>query len=370
MHVRRLLLRDFRNYQSVQLPLAPGINVFCGPNGQGKTNLLEAVYVCALGRSPRALRDAELLRHGCSRAGVELTVEREERGEAELTWSLGESAPAGLRRHRTVNEKRADSETVLSWLRVVLFGPDEMELVKGPAEARRRFLDVALSQFVPAYAAHLRRFGRILQQRNRLLKQIVAGDAGEGALNEWEPLLIEETRWICERRATFVDSIRPVAARAYGEVSGGAEVLGLEFHPAAPFAEGEEGMRAAFGARRREEIARGITLMGPHRDDLLIELDGRPARAYGSQGQQRTVAIALKAAERHVQAAAAGDPPVMLLDDVLSELDPARQEGLLRLLTGQGQALVTTAQESEARRLALGGAFYRVGGGVVRAEAA
>ncbi|MHB8573466.1 MAG: DNA replication/repair protein RecF [Candidatus Dormibacteria bacterium] len=367
MRVRRLALQQFRNYGDTGIDLDPGLNVFVGGNGEGKTNLLEAVYTAVLGRSPRVLRDSDLVQHGQSRARVRLEIEHGQRGEGSLDWQL--TIADGVRRTRGVNGKAAAGSDFAGWLRVVMFGPDDLQLIKGSGEARRRLMNVALAQAVPAYAARLNRVQRALEQRNRLLRMVRAGESPESALDEWDLVLTDEGAWLMAERERWITRLAEPSRAAYAELSQGRERLSIGYLPGHGI---EEVSAGALARRLREsrpdDIQRGQTQLGPHRDDLGLLLDGRPARSFASQGQQRSVAIAVKIAERRVQEEDAREAPVLLLDDVLSELDPSRQAGLLSALAGDGQALVTTSQEAEARDFtATRGTTFRVVAGTVAA---
>ncbi|MBE3563295.1 MAG: DNA replication/repair protein RecF [Hydrogenibacillus schlegelii] len=370
MIVRRLILRQFRNIRSADLAFGPGTVIFYGENGAGKTNLIEAIALLALGKSFRAARDAAWRMWGTRETLLRAEVETA-RGRETLELRLvGEEKTA-----------RADGLPVprladfVGRLGIVLFVPDDVELVGGPPAVRRRFFDLELSQRWPRYLYHLSRYHKILLQRNRLLKS--NGDpATLGRLLEaYDPLLAESAAPIVRARARFVDHLRPHAEAAYRALAGGREALRLEYVSGSGLAgaslAGEEAaLRAAllkrFEAGRATDVRRRQTLTGPHRDDLTIALDGHPAEGHASQGQRRSIALALKLAAARVAEAWTGEAPVVLLDDVLSELDERRQRAFLTLLGEQGQAFLTVADRRGLEALRPRAQLFSVTAGAVR----
>lgn len=352
MHVARLVLSNFRNYRDLALELSPRVNAFVGANGQGKTNLLEALHVLATGRSPRGARDAELVLAGESALRIWARVERAE-GPVEIDLRIGPSVRRQLRLNGLPHRRMTD---LVGRLAVVFFGPDDLLLLKGPPSGRRRFLDILLSQVSPAYLHHLQRFSRALAQRNRLLRQVQAGRAPRDEIEAWEEPLVESGAEITVRRVRAVSALAPVAAEQHRLISGGTEELEVAYAPAVlevdraaadgPPAVGRI-LRHELERRRGEEIARAVTLVGPHRDDVALRIGGSDARAFASQGQQRTAVLALKLAELAYMRQVLGEPPVLLLDDVVSELDPDRRRHLLRAVDGGVQVLLTSTDPQD-----------------------
>ncbi len=372
MYVAHLSLTDFRSYPQVELPLEPGVTALVGPNGQGKTNLVEAVgYVATLG-SHRVPSDAALVRAGASRAVVRAKVVREQRPtlvEVEIT-------PGKANRARVNGGSPTRARDVLGILRTVLFAPEDLALVKGDPDGRRRFLDELLVQLTPRVAGTLGDYERVLRQRSALLKSAAAATrARSGAdlrtLDVWDAKLAQVGAQVVVARQALVAALRPRAADAYRQVSSGQSELGLAYRssldaalgaddaPAVPPGAGAELVEArlldAMGRLRGKEIERGVCLVGPHRDDLLLTLGDLPAKGYASHGESWSVALALRLASYELlthgvdeAGAWAADwgpdgEPVLILDDVFAELDARRRDRLAELVSGARQVLVTAA---------------------------
>jgi len=313
--------------------MEPGVNVFLGANGQGKTNLLESVAMLALSASPRARREVELVGPVAAASRIEAEVESSGR-RMELVIALNVE---GERARRTIEVDGARRRAVdlPGHFRVTLFWPDDLGLVKAGPDQRRRFLNQLLVQVQPGYARALSGLRRILEQRNSLLKRIVAGEAGADELEVWNAELVRVGTEVVDARANAVNELAPEAARCHAEIGGG-ERLQIEY--LGP----PEDMAAAVHNSLAEDLRRGTTSIGPHRDDLRLLLGGQDARGYGSQGQQRTAVVSLKLAEAELVARRTGERPVLLLDDVLSELDLERRGALLRHVGGGGQVVITS----------------------------
>ncbi|TMD00462.1 MAG: DNA replication/repair protein RecF [Chloroflexi bacterium] len=333
MLLRRLQLRNHRNYAHLDISMEPGVNVFLGANGQGKTNLLESVAMLALSASPRARREVELVGPVAAASRIEAEVESSGR-RMELVIALNVE---GERARRTIEVDGARRRAVdlPGHFRVTLFWPDDLGLVKAGPDQRRRFLNQLLVQVQPGYARALSGLRRILEQRNSLLKRIVAGEAGADELEVWNAELVRVGTEVVDARANAVNELAPEAARCHAEIGGG-ERLQIEY--LGP----PEDMAAAVHNSLAEDLRRGTTSIGPHRDDLRLLLGGQDARGYGSQGQQRTAVVSLKLAEAELVARRTGERPVLLLDDVLSELDLERRGALLRQVGGGGQVVITS----------------------------
>ena len=357
MHLRELRCFAFRNHPDTRLELAPGLTVVVGRNGQGKTNLLEAVATLALTRSPRAGSLAECIAWEAPASRVTGWAEGAA-GPLEVDCRLDRlpGNPERAVRRYSVNGAPRAARAVLGLIPVVLFWPEDLALVKGPPEGRRRLLDIVLSQADPVYAETAVRFRRALEQRNALLRGSGPGGAAAGPLEAWTRALVDHGAPMMAARAALATALRPLVAFALAE-AGEPAALELRYRPGlateavppaslADPATAAGALRAALQATTGDERLRGTTVCGPHRDDLILELDGRAARAFASQGQQRSIVLAMKAAEVRVLRQRLGTSPVLLLDDVFSELDPLRQERLSALLAGEGaelQTLLTTA---------------------------
>ena len=335
MRLRRLRLRNHRNYARLELTPGPGINVFIGPNGQGKTNLLEAVAMLALSSSPRARREHELVGPVGPGSRIEAEV-----ASGEMTRHLSIALDVeGERTRRTIEVDGARRRAVdlPGQFRVTLFWPDDLGLVKAGPEMRRRFLNQMLVQVEPGYARALAGLRRVLEQRNSLLKRIASGEGGEDMLEAWNTELVRVSTEIVGARTKAVAELGPDAARCHGQIAAGERLeIAYEGPP--------ENLAEAVHNSIAEDLRRGSTSIGPHRDDLSIRLDGQEARSFGSQGQQRTAVVSLKLAEAALIERRAGERPVLLLDDVLSELDGARRAALLNQVAAGGQVIVTSVE--------------------------
>jgi DNA replication and repair protein RecF len=333
----RLELRGFRNYGAVELEPAPGLTVVTGGNGEGKTNLLEAVAWLATLSSFRGAPGEALVRDGEERA-----VLRAEIGSGtRRTLVEAELARTGRDRVLVNRTPLRRARDLLGTLRTTVFSPDDLALVKGAPGERRRFLDDLLVACAPRHAATRADLERVLRQRGALLRSS-GGRATPDVvttLDVWDAKLTEVGEALGRARAKLVERLGPLVSSAHTAVAGGeAGDVGLVYEPAWRL----EGLAPALAASRVEDLRRGVTTVGPHRDDLDVSLDGRAARTHASQGEQRSVALALRLAGHHLVAEVTGSWPVLLLDDVFSELDATRAAALVRALP-EGQALLTTA---------------------------
>lgn len=353
MEVVRIELRDFRGYERLSLELPGGVVVFHGPNGSGKTNLLEAICVAASADSPRARTSEELVRVGAEHGFVrgEFVV----RGRR-VRLEVG-IARAGRRQVKMGGVVRR-REDLIGLAPVVLFWAEDIEMVRGEASARRRMVDRELSLMSRPYAHHLARYRRALEQRNRLLKLIREDRESSPSLDPWDRALARHGARVVAGRKDFVGALAPAARAAHEVLAGTGEELEIEYCPSvglprAPELPAEEdGERSAAdgiaGAllqalveHRRADIAAGVTTCGPHRDDLLLLLGRQPLRVYASQGEQRTCAVAVRMGQAAVARAMTGEAPLVLLDDVLSELDERRRQGVFAACVGCEQVLIT-----------------------------
>jgi DNA replication and repair protein RecF len=335
VRLRRLHLRNHRNYASLDLSPGPGVNVFIGANGQGKTNLLEAVAMLALSVSPRARREVELVGPVGPGSRIEAEIE-----SGDLVRELAIALDVEVDRTRRtieVDGARRRAFDLPGNFRVTLFWPDDLGLVKAGPELRRRFLNQMLVQVEPGYARALAGLRRVLEQRNSLLKRIAAGDGGEDTLEAWNTELVRVGSEIVAARSRAVAELAPEAARCHAEIAPGERLaVSYEGPP--------ENLAQAVHNSLAEDLRRGTTSVGPHRDDLLVLLDGQEARSYASQGQQRTAVVSLKLAEAALIQRRTGERPVLLLDDVLSELDGERRAALLNEVAGGGQVIITSVE--------------------------
>ncbi|HEX7165686.1 MAG TPA: DNA replication/repair protein RecF [Acidimicrobiales bacterium] len=335
MRVDRVWLTDFRNYASCELSPAPGLTVVVGSNGEGKTNLLEAVgYLATLSSFRGAPADALL------RSGADVAIVRAQ-GERDARPLLIEAELRAVGRDRVLVNKQPLKRTrdLLGALRVTVFAPDDLVVVKGGPAARRVFLDDLLVSLHAKWDALQRDAERVVRQRNTLLRQCGGRLSSETAftLDVWDTKLAELGEALAEAREAAVAALEPEAGKAYDQVAHTAADVAVAYRRSwdGPLAD-------ALAAARNDEVRRGVTLVGPHRDDVALSIGGLPARTHASQGEQRSLALALKLAGHRLVTDAAGEAPVLLLDDVFSELDPDRSDALLHHLP-PGQALLTTA---------------------------
>lgn len=336
MHLARLWLTDFRSYASADLAFAPGLTALLGANGEGKTNVMEAIGYLATLSSFRGAPNDALIRSGASSAVIRAEGEREGRHlliEAEL-------AATGRGRVMVNRQKLTRSRDLLGALRVSVFAPDDLDLIKGGPAERRRYLDDALVARRPSLDPLRADLDRILRQRNALLKQ--AGGRStpdiETTLAVWDTKLVETGEALADARAELVTELAPALDLAYAQVAGRPAPVTVTYD--APWR--EQGLASALEAARRDEFRRGVSLVGPHRDDLALHLDGLPSRTHASQGEQRSLALALRLSAHRVVTEATGSPPILLLDDVFSELDPERSAALLEHLP-PGQTVLSSA---------------------------
>jgi DNA replication and repair protein RecF len=356
MRLTHLSLHNFRNYVRLDLALPPGVSILQGDNAQGKTNLLEAVYYLATSRSPHAGSDRELVNW--------LAVEQEPlpyarlvghvtkaASESTIEITLTQQANNGARYRKQIRLNGVSRRVMdlLGQLNVVLFLPEDIALVTGSPGGRRRYLDAALCQIDSAYCRSLSRYNRIITQRNALLRDLRERGGDSTQLAFWDERLVENGAYLISRRWDALLALDELAHDVHGQLTGSAEQLRLRYMSSVemdgPATTGEAGeaFRAQLQAMRRRDIAAGMTLVGPHRDDLLFLINGVDSGVYGSRGQQRTAALSLKLAEVKLMRRETGEQPVLLLDDVLSELDEHRRGFLMHTLeNGAEQAIITT----------------------------
>lgn len=343
LRLRRLWLRAFRNYDRADLEVGPGITALVGPNASGKSNLLEAIYLIATGRSYRTSDEAEAIRWGETTARVRALVTRRAYDE-ELDVTLAAESGRETIRMR-VNGAPVARGGLLGRLPVVLAAPWDLDVVRGPAGGRRRLLNGALAQLSPAYHFALHRYHRVVAQRNAVLRRRTL----EG-LDPWDAQMIALGVRLTARRADYVRRLA-AAATPWFERLAGAGRLGVTYRAAWPGGDDETiaaTARAELARCRADELRRGMSLAGPHRDDLKLTLDRLPLRAGGSQGEWRAAMLALRLGERVVMAEDLGAPPVLLLDDALAELDAGRQRCLLEV-HDEAQVLLTATELPASR---------------------
>lgn len=367
MLLDRISIRDFRNYEACDLELSEGVTLLSGRNAQGKTNMLEAIYALSAGRSFRAAKDSEMVRWGAEAAWVKGWI-----SGSYSDFTLSFSVNTTSRKSARLNDVgRLKPSELSDRMNAVAFIPDDLNLVKGSPSERRRFLDLQISQISPLYRDTLTTYQRTLQQKNALLKDYhETSDAGR-LLDVFNENLLDSGSRLMSMRSEAVARLAPLAAGTYAYIAESDDELSISYQPSVDFGEGEslEALKEAFrhkmNALRPAEIARGGSLTGPQRDDIGLSVAGRQASTFGSQGQQRTVVIALKLAEAEVISDYREETPIVLLDDVLSELDDGRRTRLISRFLGKCQTVIT-ATDAEYAGSMPGCKAYIVSGGEVR----
>ncbi len=354
MKLNNITLENFRNYSAASVDFDPGVNLLVGANAQGKTNLLEAIAYLGSGRAFRTLKSGELVRLGAEFAQVEGTVYSQER-EQSLRWVL---FPSGRTRQLYRNGvKKKTTADIAGVLQTVLFCPEDLMVLKAGASSRRRLADTAICQLRPNYEAALGEYNRILEQKNRILKDRYENPALLEILPEYNTRLCQVGALLISYRARFFEGLGREAKIYHEHFSGGKEEFSLAYrtvsnieNPFAPVGELEGKLQEHLQSHYRGELESGQCLTGPHKDDFDVSLSGLSLKSFGSQGQVRTAAISLKLAQRALMAKESGQMPVLLLDDVLSELDPGRQDFVLNQITA-GQVFITCCEPGQFTKL-------------------
>jgi DNA replication and repair protein RecF len=353
MHVRRVELRDFRNYDRLEVSLPAGMVIIHGPNGAGKSNLLEGICLATSGESPRARATEELVRVGCEHgfSGVRAVWEGR---EVMLEVGLARNG----RRQIKINGAQRRRADLIGVAPVEYFSADDIEVVKGEPNGRRRLLDTVLCNTSRPYYFHLMRYRRAIEQRNQLLRHLRAGRGGEEALSPWDRAAARYGARVMAERADFLARLAPHAAAAHARLSGGPRPFLVEYRPSVALPDGQtearegkgrahiveelaDSLERALREQRGEDLSRGVTQRGPHRDDLGLCLGGQAVRSYGSQGEQRRCALAIRLGSAAAEVGGGGRRPLLLLDDVLSELDEASRSGVFAACEECEQVVVT-----------------------------
>lgn len=352
MYLSELALKNFRNYEDVELSFSPKINVLIGENAQGKTNLLEAIYVLAMTRSHRTSSERELLTFKKENATIRGTIERK-LGKLKLELILSKKGKKAKINHL----EQARLSQYVGQMNVILFAPEDLALVKGAPAVRRRFIDMEFGQIDPHYLHNLSQYRTILKQRNKYLKQLQSKKAADLVLLDvLSDQLAAFGAEIIARRLKFLDKLEKYAQEIQNNITQAKENLSFEYE--ASISEVSEksvdelygALRQSFADNSKKEIFQGTTLYGPHRDDVRFLINMRNVQTYGSQGQQRTTALSVKLAEIELMKEETGEYPILLLDDVLSELDGDRQTHLLKTIQDKVQTFLTTPSLSEITR--------------------
>lgn len=344
LYIKELTLKNYRNYESCHVEFANKVNVILGENAQGKTNLMEAIYVLAIAKSHRTAKDKELIFWDKEYAKIE---GRAEKRNGPVSMQLVVSTKGKKAKVNSLEQKKLSS--YIGTINIVMFAPEDLNLVKGSPQIRRRFIDMEIGQVMPVYMHHLSNYQKILQQRNHLLKRLQRREnIDPSVLDVLTEQLVQVASEVTKRRFQFLHMLQQWAEPIHYGISRGLEKLQIEYRPSVDVSQEmdlskmREEYHEKFAKIRDREIDRGVTLAGPHRDDLAFYVNERDVQVYGSQGQQRTTALSLKLAEIELIKQEAGEYPILLLDDVLSELDDFRQSHLLNTIQGKVQTFVTT----------------------------
>ena len=354
MNLKQLSLRSFRNYEEVTVDFEPGVNLIVGDNAQGKTNLLEAISYLGSGKSFRAQKTAEMIRFGADFAEIQGSVFSQERDQT-LRYLLFPGSRA-RQIFRNGAKKKSASE-LAGVLPTVLFCPEDLLILKMGSSQRRRFGDLALCGLRPNYDAALTEYHRILDQKNRILKDHFENPAVLAILPEYNQRLCQVGALLISYRARFYEGLEKSAAKFHSQFSGGVENFSLQYKtvstvtdPFAPVAKLTQDLQEHLERHYRAELETAQCLTGPHKDDFTVSLNDIDLKSYGSQGQTRTAAISLKLAQRELMGREWGEEPVLLLDDVLSELDPGRQDFVLNQIV-KGQVFITCCEPGRFTKL-------------------
>lgn len=349
MHFSQVKLKNFRNYPSLSIAPHPGITVLCGPNGSGKTNLLEALHMVSLGRSHRTSQDREMIASGMDSASIQVsTMRRDGRHDIEVRLTAHEKPHKKLLLYGKPAPRIGD---MMGHATVVMFSPEDVRIVRDGPAARRRFVDMQLSQIRPSYLKALKTYLSVLESRNALLKQnkLFGVQDFTTQLETWDDQLVRAAVPLVKARSWFLDALSQTASRQYEAISENpGEPFALRY--VGPLAQTDDPARAmleGLARARREDMQRMYTTFGPHRDDVALMLFGRDLRAFGSQGQLRTAVLSMKLGEIELITDEMGEPPTLLLDDVFSELDLKRRSALLRSTEGV-QTLISCTDKADA----------------------
>lgn len=361
MRIETIKLENYRNYGSLELELDPGTNLFFGDNAQGKTNILESVYLCGTTKSHRGSKDREIIRFGEEEAHIRMGIER--KGiPCRIDMHLKKNKAKGIAINGVPIHKASE---LIGLGNFVLFSPEDLNIIKNGPSERRRFLDMELCQLNPVYVHNLISYNRILMQRNKLLKDISFHPEYRDTLDIWDEQMAVYGSQIISARDEFVRELNRIICPIHGKLSGGREELSVSYEQNVT----REAFREQLARNREKDIKLKISHTGPHRDDLMFRIGDIDIRRFGSQGQQRTAALSLKLAEIELVREKSGDTPVLLLDDVLSELDGGRQHYLLDSIR-EIQTLITCTgiDDFVENRFPINRLFFVENGKVTRQE--
>lgn len=329
MIVKEINITNFRNLKNTKVHLSPSLNIFKGENAQGKTNLLETLYICAIGKSPRLNKIKDCITWGKNFSIIKIVVLKKF-SQVEIDFRILDNNKKIILINKVPIKSLSD---LLGELKIVYFFPEDLKLIKESPADRRKFMDIDLSQTSKSYFVHLKKYNLILAERNKLLKQCKTIDAVNQTINIWNEQLAVSASEIIFERIKFLEKLSPLVMNAHREISGNEQVLNISYVGECGETKDEikSKLLQLYNQTLEKDFSLGYTTIGPHKDDIKIDLDGIDIRIFGSQGQQRTASLALKFAEINLFEKEFGEPPILLLDDVLSELDESRQNHLIQM---------------------------------------
>ena len=360
MIIRSLELSNFRNYEKLNISFSPDVTILYGDNAQGKTNVLEALYTASTTKSQKGSKDKDMIKFNESESHIRMTVEDGDI-KRRIDMHLKSTKQKGVAIDGIPIRKASELYGIMN---IISFSPDDLGIIKeGPAE-RRRFIDMELCQLDKLYMHNFSGYNRALDQRNNLLKQISFNAELKGTLNVWDEQLINFGEYLIEKRNLFIKEISDIASKIHSIITENKETLEIQYLPSTD----KESFRNELLSSREKDIILKMTNVGPHRDDMVFMVNGQDARKYGSQGQQRTAALTLKLAEIELVKKKTGKNPVLLLDDVLSELDRNRQNKLLENISGVQTIVTCTGLEEFIKNRIKYDKVYRVTAGTITEE--
>lgn len=337
MHIKKIKINNYRNYNEAEISFHEKMNILYGDNAQGKTNILESIYICATTKSHQGSKDKEIIKMGCDEAHVKMYIEKEGL-EHYIDLHLKKNKPKGIAVNGIPIKRSAE---LMGIINIVLFSPEDLNIIKNGPSERRRFIDMELCQLSRIYLDNLYRYSKVLNQRNHLLKQISNNESLKDTLSVWDEQLIKYGTEIIKERKEFIEQINNISADIHKKLTGGKEFLNIQYEPDVD----EEEFADKLYKNYNRDIYYQITHTGPHRDDIKFISNDMDLRIYGSQGQKRTAALSLKLSEIEIVKKKTGDIPVLLLDDVLSELDRRRQNYLLESIDDVQTIITCTGLE-------------------------
>lgn len=335
MRVTNLQLNNFRNYEVLNITFSKDFNIIYGDNAQGKTNIIEALFLCATGRSHRTSKDLEIIKIGTSAYSIKLDIDKK-LSNTKIFMYYSKNEKRSIKINEIPVKKLGN---LMGNLNAVIFSPEDLQIVKEGPSHRRRFLDMTISQLRPSYFYDLQKYYKILTQRNNLLKEIMKKASLVDTLEVWDESLADTGASIISTRAKFILEIDKYASQRHEKLSNGTEKLIVEYEPSVRLNDAlldrniiKESFIQELGKQRKRELLKATTLVGPQRDDYAVKINGNDSRIFASQGQQRSAVLSLKLSEIDIMYNETGEYPILLLDDVMSELDNSRQKYLLECL--------------------------------------